>query len=241
VLKGIVFDLDGTLLDTPLDLEETRKAVLKVLAKHGVPERLLSASDYIERNKERAFQYLIKIGKASPDLLEKISSEVDEVLCELELKRLGKSKLYPNVKEMLSMLKRMGFKLALFTFSSRRIVQKLIESEGLKDLFDVVVTRNDVSKPKPNLEHLQSTIEKLGLKPSEVAVVSDGLSDLKNAKALGCVSIGVLTGFGSRERFREAKPDFVLEKATDLLMILEELRAARGTTRLLSASSRRVS
>ncbi|MFQ5957223.1 MAG: HAD family hydrolase [Candidatus Brocadiales bacterium] len=155
-IKGIIFDMDGTITHANVDLVAVNKEV-------GVPDNE-PILEYIEEVDEPRRTEALKI-------LEKYEARAAET-----------SRLNEGVVEVLKHLKEKGIKTALLTRNSRRSVEILLNRHKLH--FDVVVTRED-APPKPSPFPVKLISEKLGISPKDLLVVGDVHFDIFAGKAAG--------------------------------------------------------
>ena len=187
MLKGLIFDMDGTLVDN--------------LAYH------FKAFDaYVEREGFTLLEPVtLKInGMHSNDIFPMLLG--DEVVAEYGLDRLNREKeevyrdLYrPNIKpvagviELLKAAKAAGVKCAIGSSGCRENVEMIIEGLGIADLIDASISGSDVTHGKPHPEIFIKAYEALGLKAEECIVVEDAITGIKAGVAAGCKCIAVTT------------------------------------------------
>ena len=187
MLKGLIFDMDGTLVDN--------------LAYH------FKAFDaYIEREGFTLLEPVtLKInGMHSNDIFPMLLG--DEVVAEYGIDRLHHEKetvyrdLYrPHIKpvegvvELIKMAKAAGVKCAIGSSGCRENVEMIIEGLGLAELIDASISGSDVTHGKPHPEIFIKAYEALGLKADECIVVEDAIIGIKAGLAAGCKCIAVTT------------------------------------------------
>ncbi|MEO0190107.1 MAG: HAD-IA family hydrolase, partial [candidate division WOR-3 bacterium] len=103
---------------------------------------------------------------------------------------LGLMKVNTQAHTVLTQLKKAGLKIGCITNSHRQITQRELRSAHLKHLIDVIITADDVKKPKPDPEMLLKACRKLGVKTSEIIFIGDTPTDLKTANSARCIFIG---------------------------------------------------
>ncbi len=99
-------------------------------------------------------------------------------------------KVNPLARTTLEKLRRLNYKLGCVTNSHRRIIKWQLEATGLKKYFQVIISADDVQRPKPEPEMLYKACKKLGVRPYNTAFVGDTRTDLIAGKRAGCVVIG---------------------------------------------------
>lgn len=172
---ALLFDVDGTLLDTyRLYLESYRRAVAPVLGRSPSLEEIAGRSPSAER------RFLTDwVG-------EEHSGACHDALCRhySELQGALGEGLYDGVREMLAALSAAGYPLGVVTGKGRRIWE-LTESTFPSGIFQVVVTEDDVRHPKPDPEGLLLAAERLDVAPERIVFVGDSLGDLMAAREGG--------------------------------------------------------
>jgi phosphoglycolate phosphatase len=215
--KLAIFDLDGTICNTIEDLA--------VATNHA-----MSALGYPTHSVE---QYKIFVGNGIPKLMErslpdghKSSEEVlkakDIMLSYYKEHYADYSAPYEGIIPLLKSLKAQGVGLAVCTnkahFMAATIVDKLFHG-----LFDIVIGQSDAYPLKPDPACPLWIAEQLGSKPSEVIFVGDSGVDMKTGKNAGFTAVGVSWGFRTVEELRENGADYIINKADELLEIIEKV------------------
>ncbi len=173
--RAIIFDLDGTLVD---DVDVHLEAWKRAMEELGMPPR-----------KEEIEAYRKAVGKSLRDILEDIYGKIDEEFYKKvrELKNKYFKELIENVKpiidrSVLEVLKK-RYKLAVFTSTNSQTARDLLKAIDVEDLFDVVVTADDVTKAKPDPEGIRVVLDRLGCR--EAIFIGDTIFDEETAKRAG--------------------------------------------------------
>ncbi|MHA1238973.1 MAG: HAD family hydrolase [Candidatus Odinarchaeia archaeon] len=217
-IKGVVFDLDGTLVAFKIEYMKAKKEVEEYLRSLGIPEHLF--------NKTPIFTGLIKIldflkkKGVTDNELSLIKQRVNEIASKYEFDAANKTSLLPGVKEVLEYIKKRGLKIGLFTINQRKVVEYLLNKMNIKHYFDAVVTRDDVDEPKPSSKHLIAVLEKLNLKPEEVLVVGDHPIDFDAANKMGATTIGVETRMNGAELRRRGGVTHTIKNIREVLKFI---------------------
>lgn len=211
-VAGILFDLDGTLADTDDTL------IAELAARLGRWRRLFPQGD------PRPFLRHLVVMAEGP--VNGLITQLDRLGLDDEAFRLSRwfarllgqrraedMVLIPGVDATLQRLKP-TYRLALVTTRDREAVGHFLQRNGLADLFDAVVTRDDVRRLKPHPEPVILAAQRLGLAPQECLMVGDTVVDIQAGGAAGARTVGVLCGFGQERDLADA--DRVLPTTADL-------------------------
>jgi phosphoglycolate phosphatase len=213
--KLIVFDLDGTLIDSEIDLVI---AVNKTRLDYGLQE--LPA--------ETVASY---VGDGAPTLIRRSMGDgYSEQELEAALKRfvhhyhdhaLDNTVLFPGVRGVLRHLQREGCKMAVLTNKPVRISQAILEGMSLNQMFIEVYGGNSFQTKKPDPEGLRALMKLAGCTPQETLMVGDSKVDVLTARNAGCPCCGVSFGL-QPESLREVPPDYLIDTMTDLLLLVRD-------------------
>jgi phosphoglycolate phosphatase len=205
---GIVFDLDGTLIDSRLDIAGAANHALRV---HGLPELSLDEiSSYVG---DGARLLLARAARLEPDaaLLDPL---LEAFLGYYGAHATDHTTLLPGAREALEALQHLP--LALCTNKPRATTDVVLSNLRLSSEFKVVVAGGDLPKNKPDPLPLQHIAQRLGLSTAQLVMVGDGPQDIACAKAAGARSVGVEGGFQVREGLVAAEPDVLLASLLEL-------------------------
>ena len=131
--------------------------------------------------------------------------------------------VFPGMKELLAEVKRRGYKTGLVTSRLLHTTKQGLEKYELEEYFDVVVTADDTKKHKPDPEPINIALAKLHSAPETSIMLGDTMFDLLCAKNAGAASVLVSWSLALQagDDFGEAAPDHIIEKAEDLLELLQ--------------------
>ena len=215
MLSAVLFDFDGTLVDTTEMIHQSmRHATSSVLGREDIPRETLLAN----------------VGQPLPRQMELLNAEKAELLLEAYRSHheehhdalIGE---FPGVDRSLSRLQAAGIKVAIVTSKRRPSVEMaLVNFPALRNVVDRFVTMEDTTEHKPHPEPLLRGLELLGGVPKErAAYVGDSPFDVEAAKAAALTSVAVSWGAFSEGRLREAEPDHLVPdigSAVDVLLTL---------------------
>jgi pyrophosphatase PpaX len=211
-IKSVLFDLDGTLVDS---LEAIVNAVEKVLESRGLVYDSAKIVKMIGLPLENIF------GVLAPNLSEEeIWQLVDEYREYYMAHHLENTTIHPSVQIVLRKLKAKGLKLGIITDKYRRPVMDVLSHFGITELFDVVVTGYEVKKHKPEPDIVLEAAKRLGVKPKQCVVVGDSPVDVESGKRAGAFTIAVLSNTYDRRLLEGAKPTIVIEELEEILKIV---------------------
>ncbi len=216
MIKAVIFDLDGTLTDTLGDLAD---AVNFVLDKNGLPTHKTEEYKYFV-----GWGSYVLIKKASPENIteEKLQSMLGEFFGYYNEHYLDKTAPYEGVIHMLTSLRENDIKLAVCSNKIQNMTEKVCD-KFFEGVFEYTFGQNDKFPLKPDPACPQWIAEQLGAKPSEVIFVGDSGSDMKTAKNGGFIAVGVSWGFRTAEELRDNGADYIIDKAEELIEIIEKV------------------
>ncbi len=217
MIKLVIFDLDGTLIDTVDDLGRTCDYLLE---RSGIKPNWT-------RNDYRSF-----VGNGAKKLIERAfpyklsSDELDEQYQLFKVKyeeiKLENAYAYEGVKDLVYSLKKNGLELSVCSNKPDGAAREMIDSVFGENIFDFVCGAQDNGPVKPDVTRLNKILVKQGINPDECIWVGDSDVDIKSSRNLGCEVIGVTWGFCPRDVILEENPDYTADKAEDVLKIITD-------------------
>lgn len=207
---AIVFDLDGTLIDT---LEDLKDSVNFALNKFGFPERNLDEIRSFVGNGVKRLVYL-----SVPDGTdEETSAKCLEIFKEhYKGNSRNKTAPYEGIPEMLEKVQAAGFKTAVVTNKIQDAAIEIIRC-FFGDKIDVIIGQVDGVAQKPEPDGVWLALEKLGVDRSKAVYIGDSEVDCMTAHNAGLPCIGVTWGFRSREVLEENKAEFIVDSPEKIL------------------------
>lgn len=189
-MKGAIFDLDGTILDSLWIWEEIDR---RFLAKRGIamPE------DYVDAVSRMEFSQVAEYTIARfglPDAPESLMSEWTAMTRDAYAHEIA---LKPGVKAYLESLSSRGVRLGIATSSTPELFVPALENNGILRLFSAIATTSEVQHGKDRPDVYLLAAERLGMLPSECIVFEDTLPGIRSASSAGFITAGV------RDRFSE--------------------------------------
>src|SRR5260370_3911778 len=215
-VRALIFDLDGTLIDSKRDLIRSVNATLKELGRaqlhedtisgyigHGAPQLVGRAlgENSTESERERALKFF---------------------LAYYEDHKMDSTWAYPGVPEALSHLA--AFPMAILTNKPVRISMRILESLGLARYFRAVYGGNSFETKKPDPLGAQTILREFGAAPADAMLIGDSEVDVQTARNAGTFAATVNYGFGTHDR-AACPADLYLDRLTDLVPLLIDERA----------------
>ncbi|NBE93220.1 HAD family hydrolase [Nonomuraea sp. KC401] len=211
-----VFDLDGTLVDTPRAIVETFTGAFGALGVAAPGPAVIRAT--IGLPLERAFGDLLA---AAPDgeLVAQGIRHYQHLFKEIILPRAGEL-VFPGVAEGLDMLRARGGTLAVATSKFHASADALLRAAGLRDRFALVVGADQVSRPKPDPESGLLVLRTLGVHARHAVMVGDTAHDVHMANAAGMRSIAVTYGVHGADELALAGPTWIAGTFAEVVALL---------------------
>jgi len=210
--KAILFDLDGTLLDT---LEDLGNSVNRVLAEKEFPTHDLDLYRYFVGDGA-----LMLITRALPKQKRKtevIQSCVDAFQQDYSQNWKVKTKLYDGIAEMLDELVTRNLKLAVLSNKPHKFTKQSVDKLLSNWRFEIVLGQRDAVPRKPRPEGALEIAEHLNTKPENILYLGDSAVDMQTATAAGMFPVGVLWGFRSAKELNDSGAKALLERPLEVL------------------------
>ena len=223
-LPTIIFDLDGTLVDTAPDLVETLNIVLGRERLPAIPyeEARLLVGGGARRMIERG---LASEGQARP------AADIDRLFNDFIAYYADhvadRSRAFPGVVEALDTLAARGCQFAVCTNKLERLSVRLLNALGLADRFVAICGQNTVAVQKPHPDALHGTLRRAGGTLSLAVMVGDSETDIATARAAGMPVIAVDFGY-TEIPVSQLRPDRIISHFNDLPDSIADVLEARG-------------
>lgn len=213
MIKTIIFDLDGTLIDSEMIiLKSYDYAFSKVLKNHKEPS-LTGYRKYILTTLRGAF---LKNTNDEQIIEEGIKTYLEYYRAH-ELESIS---IFDNVKETLLKLKDMGVKLVLFTNKMLKSAEPSLKHFGIYDLFDEMITINDTKdEPKPSPRGIFISMDKTSSTKDETLMVGDCAIDIISGKNAG-VKTALVSFNAWFDEAKKEKPDYIIDKFNEIIKIV---------------------
>lgn len=214
----ILFDLDGTLIDTPSAIVEVFGEVLASMGAQARPASEIRST--IGLPLEQAFSLLLEV----PVNSDQVGTGVKLYQNCFKERILPKANdlIFPGVVKGLKSLHQQGFILTIATSKFYSSADVLLKASGLQDYFKMVVGADQVKKPKPDPEVGCLIMKTFGISPKHTVMVGDTTHDLFMAKAAGMHSIAVTYGVHSAQELQSASPTWM---ASSFDQVVEQIES----------------
>lgn len=212
MIKLVIFDLDGTLIDSKEDLALN---VNRVLVEMGLEKKSHSLiQSYIGHGEENLVGS--SIGLENADRLQEAMRIFKK---HYSANLLDTTVPYEGAYKVLSHLKKTK-QLALATNKPLYYTKPILEELEMSNYFDLVLGGDSVEQKKPHPEMIERILSELKVKKEDAILIGDSLADVRSAQAAGIKICAMTYGFCEREKLVEAKPDYLLEDINELIALL---------------------
>ncbi len=205
-IKGIIFDLDGTLVDSYLPIMESLNYVRH---RYELPPYTL---DEVKKMVGRGLELLIgdAIGKDNVnDGVRMFRERYGKIFLE-------ETKLMPGAKDLIAALDMKGYLMAVVSNKPAYFTSRILRAQSIIQYFKIVLGPDKVSQPKPDPEMIYRAIEDMSLTQDEIIYVGDMTLDIETSRRAGIRIFAVEGGSSSREELERASPDMLFRNLQEL-------------------------
>jgi phosphoglycolate phosphatase len=218
-VKGVVFDLDSTLIRSSIDFPRMKTRMIAILEANGIPRGLLSPTETTVVTLEKAERTWDE--REIPESDRKpILAQIDVVMNQTEMEAVPRVKEVEGTSEAISELREKGYRLAILTRSHHEYAVEALRKTDMLEYFELILARGETPKPKPYREALDHTAKLMKLRLDEIIFVGDNPIDSACAENAKVRFIAVTTGRTSREQWTENGCKIILDSVTELVEIL---------------------
>lgn len=218
MIKGIIFDMDGTILNT---IDDVVASVNYAMQYFNLPEKTVQeVKDGIGRGAINLIEDVVPRGTSEADIYK--IYEVYQTYYDQHTNDFTAP--YEGILDLLKTLKNNGYKLAVVSNKYRYLVEAL-NHDIFKDYFDISMGEMDgvPIKPAPDMIHI--ALKEMNLLKDEVIFIGDSDVDMMTATNANIKSIGVTWGYRSKEVLIKHKADYIIDQPKDIIKIINEVNA----------------
>jgi phosphoglycolate phosphatase len=215
-IKLLIFDLDGTLIDSRLDLIHSVNAMLKHLGRPELPGDLIAS--YVGDGAPA----LVRRALGDPNDEKLLQEGLDHFLAYYRIHKLDHTHAYDGIKEMLTAVRdRNGIRRQMAVLTNKPVnpSRAIVEALGLAQFFTHVYGGNSFATKKPDPEGAQTILNETKSTPEATLIVGDSSIDIITGRNAGLWTCGVTYGFAPHT-LRDASPDVTLDKPHELAELL---------------------
>ena len=213
--KGIILDLDGTLIKSTIDFVKMKQNMIKVLEKNGVPSGILTPQITTVVILETSEKIWDDQNKPESERVE-IRELMDKLMNQGEIEAIPLVEEIDNTAEAIKKLYEMNYKLAILTRSHHEYAVEALKKLKISKYFDPILGRGQTPKPKPYKESLEHTAMLMEIPIENLVFIGDHHIDYQTAKNTGCDFIGVDTPSKYRDPWDGDRPDILLKNVEAL-------------------------
>jgi phosphoglycolate phosphatase len=209
-VRALIFDLDGTLIDSKRDLIHSVNAMLGEMGRARLDEETISG--YIGHGAPLLVSRALGSNAREDDLRRALQF----FLAYYEEHKLDTTCAYPGVADSLAELSRKKVPMAVLTNKPVKISVRILEALGLATYFRAIYGGNSFESKKPDPRGANTIVREFGASPRETMLIGDSEVDVQTARNARMIAVAVNYGFGVHDRTQHPA-DFYLEKLPDLV------------------------
>ena len=208
--SAVVFDLDGTLIDSRGDIAAATNHALLASGRPALPTAKIAR--FVGDGARSLIARAAKLAESDDE----VDSLLESFLAYYEAHPVDFTKWVEGAPAVLDRVAEIGMPIALCTNKARAVTDAVLAALGVRTRFRAIYAGGDGPEKKPAPGPLLTLAKKLSVEPTNLVMVGDGIQDIECARRVGCRVIGVASGYTPRERMVAAKPDIVLEGLVEL-------------------------
>jgi len=217
-IKAILFDMDGTLTKYNLNYYLARVKIADEL-------NALNINSFKIHQGMNINSMLTSVEHKIPETdYNLLLGRIYAIMSKYELEFAKKVEILPGVQNTLQILKNYGLKIAIVTNNGRAASKKVIDKFSMHDLIDVLITREDVYRCKPNGEMVKKAMDILKVKSNETLFVGDSIVDILAARNSSVLSVAVPSGPTKSIDLINNLPNYVVQYISDIPILVDGIR-----------------
>jgi len=218
----VMFDLDGTLMDSVPDLAAAVDKMLMLLGRQ--PAGVARVRDWVGNGSRVLVRRALAGGLQHEGVADELADEAQALFMQAYAGGHELTTVYPGVRECLDWLRAREVKLAIVTNKPAQFIEPLLEEKGLTGYFDWLVGGDTLAQQKPDPAALFWVMERAGVAPGESLFVGDSRNDVRAAKAAAVPCVALNYGYNHGEPIANEQPALVLDDLRQLVASVSGLR-----------------
>lgn len=212
-VRNLLFDLDGTLIDSSETIGNSINFALNhvgVSVNSGPPIKSLIGMSLLD-----IFRHSFGMGEVQAE------TAIHHYREHFERQAQNGTRVYPDIRAVLSGLQKSGYRLFIATVKPTSIAESVLDDLQLRSYFDGVAGSSMTHERRQKTDIIAHALRKHGLDPSSSMMVGDRAQDIYGAQDNGLMAVAVTWGFGAREELDASRPDHVVDQSLEILELLD--------------------
>ena len=216
-MKLIIFDLDGTLINTLEDLANSGNYALTV--HRFAPHPIMAYKNFIGNGVDKLIERIIPFDKRSAELIKQVK---DTFVSHYNEHAQDHTQPYPEIQQLLEQLQEKNIKISVATNKYHTAAVPLVAQYFPKINFDLILGHRDNFPIKPDPAIVLETLARLAVNKEDCYYLGDSNVDMLTANGAGVKAIGVTWGFRSEQELRASGAEFIIHSPLELLEIIKQ-------------------
>lgn len=205
-VAAVLFDFDGTLVDSPIDFARMRQDLLQVTRDAGLDPAEVAQQDLLG---------IVAWATARAPEPVRYAEAAEAALRAVELECSHQAQEIAGASELLQWLDEQSVRVGIVTRNCRAVVERVLERIPLRHA--VLLTRSEVTRVKPDPDHLLRALAQLNASPAEAVMVGDHWMDVQAGRAAGMATVGIVTPGRLADFFAKEPPDLLIRELRELI------------------------
>jgi HAD superfamily hydrolase (TIGR01509 family) len=219
-VESVLFDLDGTLVETNIDFPLMKREMMRLAVDAGISAEDIQGLDILGVT-DSAVRFLKDQGKSQD--ARRLRSEAMRILEEIEFRHANETQEIPFARELVSHFRDCGIAIGIVTRNCRPASELSLRIADIQA--DVLICREDSANHKPHPEPVLLALARLNADPRNSVMVGDHIMDVQGGKAAGTKTIGFLRPTRADDFFDSVAPDFVTRDLREVLCAIIDCRS----------------
>lgn len=212
-VDAVLFDLDGTLIDSARDISNCVNETLRRMGREEIQEEVITS--FVGRGVVPLIERVMAEAAPCRGGREAETREAVALFMELyEAHCLDSTRLYPGIREVLDAFA--GKSLAVVTNKVEKFTRKILEGLSIRGRFATVICGDSLEEKKPHPAPVLHALERASAQAGRAVIIGDSNIDIAAGKAAGTLTCGVLYGLRPEQEIREARPDAIVATAAEI-------------------------